>query len=124
MTVTQAEHLEPCPFCGCPAEFEHLEDGRWSVGCVEGDHDLCIGYQTLTTFSRQTEAAAAWNKRAKHREDAERPLLERIEALEAALTLAANRLHRRAVDFGTGTGLFFETCDWAAEARQALGETQ
>lgn len=64
MPTSDAELL-PCPFCGGPAEPEHLEDGRWSAGCNDrhGEGD-CMGYQSLQTFSRKCEAIAAWNTRA------------------------------------------------------------
>jgi hypothetical protein len=53
---------------------------------------------------------------AKHREDAERPLLERIEALEAALeSISAYSTGWASTDPATVMG---------AIARQALGETQ
>jgi len=62
----------PCPFCGDPASVEEVEAKssvgsavRFSVGCSEGDGaDLCMGYQSLTTFNRRGEAIEAWNKRA------------------------------------------------------------
>lgn len=63
--------LLPCPFCGGPAVFEECAQGSsvnpksatWSVGCGNTKID-CIAYQMLATFSRKTEAAEAWNKRA------------------------------------------------------------
>ena len=48
-------------------------------------------------------------------------LKSRIAALEAALKLAANRLHRCSVDYDAGTRQFIEVGEWAEEARQALG---
>ena len=67
--------LLPCPFCGGEAKLEEVSEHgsvRWSVGCNETDADpdesafavLCYGYQSLTTFATQREAAAAWNRRA------------------------------------------------------------
>lgn len=59
------EKLLPCPFCGGEASFEEADYcGRtvFSVGCVSVDGD-CIGYQMLATYSRRSEAAAAWNTR-------------------------------------------------------------
>lgn len=44
----------------------------------------------------------------------------RIEALEAALNLAANRLARCALDHGIGTQEFLEVSEWGEEARAAL----
>lgn len=63
-TVLQCdrEALKPCPFCGGEASFEHLESGRWSVGCNDADGQ-CMGFQTLQTFARQIDAATAWNTR-------------------------------------------------------------
>jgi hypothetical protein len=61
-------NLKPCPFCGGKAQMEeidNLHDGvSFSVGCVADDEGACMGYQSLTCFSRRSEAAAAWNKRA------------------------------------------------------------
>lgn len=66
--------IKPCPFCGGPATIEEVEAKasitpgavRFSVGCSEeGDGaDLCMGYQSLTTFNTRHEAVEAWNKRA------------------------------------------------------------
>ena len=42
--------------------------------------------------------------------------------LVEALTLAANRLSRRAVDYIPGDRLFIETSEWADEARSAITE--
>lgn len=47
-------------------------------------------------------------------------LRDRIEALEAALNLAANRLARCALDHGIGTQEFLEVSEWGEEARAAL----
>lgn len=45
--------------------LEHTTDGHWSAGCTEKDADTpCIGYISLTTFARKSEAIAAWNRRA------------------------------------------------------------
>lgn len=59
----EREALLPCPFCGGEATFEHIPDGRWSIGCVDADGD-CMGFQSFQTFTRKTEAAEAWNRRA------------------------------------------------------------
>lgn len=65
--------LKPCPFCGGEAVFEMIEgrsraeEIRWSVGCngdVPEDQPNCIGYQSMATYARKTDAAQAWNKRA------------------------------------------------------------
>lgn len=63
MTKQQTEALKPCPFCGGGASFEHLESGRWSIGCADIDGD-CMGFQSLQTFPRKADAIAAWNARA------------------------------------------------------------
>jgi hypothetical protein len=61
--------LLPCPFCAGPAVMEEVParsvgDSRWSVGCQDKDGGPeCMGYQSLTTFSRKIEAANAWNTR-------------------------------------------------------------
>ena len=46
--------------------------------------------------------------------------LPEVQALVEALELAANRLHRCAVDYDTGTLRFYETCEWTDEACAAL----
>lgn len=46
--------------------------------------------------------------------------IARIEALEAALNLAANRLARCGIDHDTGTLKFIEIAEWGEEARAAL----
>jgi Restriction alleviation protein Lar len=63
--------LLPCPFCGGEAVMEEVENavGRtgsvcFSVGCNSHDEESCMGYQSLTTFSRRSDAAKAWNTRA------------------------------------------------------------
>jgi len=60
--------IKPCPFCGCSASVEEVEGGadpvRFSVGCDNGDEADCMGYQSLTTFARRSDAISAWNKRA------------------------------------------------------------
>lgn len=58
------EALEPCPFCGGSATMEQTESNRWSVGCDNADEPTCMGYQSLTTFARRSEAVKAWNTRA------------------------------------------------------------
>ncbi len=70
--------LFPCPFCGGPAAFEevrHALGASWAVGCANADED-CVATQSIATFSRRSEAAAAWNKRA--------PVLPFSVALDAA----------------------------------------
>jgi hypothetical protein len=60
--------LLPCPFCGSKATLEAIpagvDDTRWSVGCCDNDAKTeCMGYQSLTSFNRRSEAANAWNTR-------------------------------------------------------------
>jgi hypothetical protein len=60
--------LLPCPFCGGEAVMDEIEnsvyDGvRFSVGCATEDKGTCMGYQSLTSFARRSDAAAEWNKR-------------------------------------------------------------
>lgn len=69
-----AQMLEPCPFCGGSATMEQTEDNRWSVGCDSADEPACMGYQSLTTFGRQGEATAAWNKRARSSAGSDGPI--------------------------------------------------
>lgn len=58
----------PCPFCGGAATVEEVEEKstpngvRFSVGCASDEAD-CMGYQSLTTFPRRSDAIVAWNKR-------------------------------------------------------------
>lgn len=51
---------------------------RFSVGCTTEDEATCMGYQSLTTFARRSDAVAAWNTRAVN------ALPEAIAALELA----------------------------------------
>lgn len=66
MTPSDTAHPEgerellPCPFCGAMSAFEHVEGGRWTVGCSNED---CVAWQSTSTFSRKCEAVAAWNNR-------------------------------------------------------------
>jgi Restriction alleviation protein Lar len=59
-----------CPFCGGPGVVEEVEEKsslsgiRFSVGCNSSTEADCMGYQSLTTFARRSEAVEAWNKRA------------------------------------------------------------
>lgn len=66
--------LKPCPFCGGPADVEHLENGKWSVGCRNVDG--CIGWLSSFTYARKAEAIAAWNTRPTV--DAPAGLVERL----------------------------------------------
>jgi hypothetical protein len=70
--ATQPEFdLKPCPWCGGPADIEEIggKDGAgasFSVGCHDGDGEaVCFGFQSLTSFSRKSDAVKAWNTRAK-----------------------------------------------------------
>lgn len=59
----------PCPFCGSPAVLEELPSGltkeaSFSVGCDSKSEGACMGYQSLTTFSRRSDAINAWNRRS------------------------------------------------------------
>lgn len=74
--MTETMKLLPCPFCGGEADFECIASPdsltcTWSVGCQNVDED-CIGYQVLAHFSRKSEAAEAWNKRASASQSTER----------------------------------------------------
>jgi hypothetical protein len=63
--------IKPCPFCGGSASVEE-EPGSpsdpkvvtFSVGCDNPAEDACMGYQSLQTFSRRSDAIKAWNRRA------------------------------------------------------------
>ena len=47
-----------------------------------------------------------------------------VAALVEALTIAANRLQRLAVEFDAGTRMFFEASEWADEARAVLARVK
>ena len=59
--------IKPCPFCGAPASVEEfpsaIGEAAFSVGCDSAEEASCPGYQSLTTFSRRSDAVAAWNRR-------------------------------------------------------------
>jgi hypothetical protein len=59
--------LLPCPFCGGEAQLEEIDSRSSKTGAVAfsaGCHNEgCIGYQSMSTYARRTEAANAWNKR-------------------------------------------------------------
>lgn len=55
--------LAVCPWCGGPADFECLENGRFSVGCNDNNGE-CLGFQLMTTFATKREARDAWNTRS------------------------------------------------------------
>ena len=59
--------LEPCPFCGAEAGFEHDASGsfaQWYVYCRDMKEGCPIGYTNTIGYARRTEAARGWNKRA------------------------------------------------------------
>lgn len=68
MTLSPPLDLSPCPFCGGEAVLEEdrgraTDEVRWSVGC-KANEAACMGYQSLTTYARRTEAIKAWNTRS------------------------------------------------------------
>lgn len=88
--MAQLPQIKPCPFCGGPAEIEQTTGATsdhksvgFSVGCTADEAD-CMGYQSLTTFARRSDAIDAWNRRAT---DAE---IERLNGIEAAALTAAS----------------------------------
>jgi hypothetical protein len=69
MTDQAKAMLELCPFCGSDAIIEEVGVGatdyvRFTVGCNSQHEAHCMGYQSLTTFDRRSDAIAAWNTRA------------------------------------------------------------
>lgn len=66
--------LKPCPFCGGEAMIEEIRGARgpdvirWSAGCKSSEGKTeghaCIGYMSVMTYPRRTDAANAWNTRA------------------------------------------------------------
>lgn len=64
MTVNE-KGLEPCPFCGGPAELDNAAEPQFArrptVTCANED---CFGYMPSAYFATDKEAIAAWNRRA------------------------------------------------------------
>lgn len=55
--------LLPCPFCGGHADFAKEQGSKlWSVECHGTDVD-CVAYIMPAEFTRQVDAAIAWNRR-------------------------------------------------------------
>ena len=100
--------LRPCPLCS-----EHL----WP--CNEGFEHPASDTCPLDNMWFPERLVAAWNTRDTPTLSAAMGLPE-VKALVEALELAANRLHRCAVDYDTGTLRFYETCEWTDEACAAL----
>lgn len=65
------ENIKPCPFCGSSASVEEvsnfLSSATFSVGCDSEEEASCMGYQSLTSFARRSDAIEGWNKRAPER---------------------------------------------------------
>lgn len=61
--IDKAEALEPCPFCGGKARKwqDPSHSAAWFIGCDDGDRD-CFG--SIHWAETETEAIAAWNRRA------------------------------------------------------------
>ena len=80
----------------------------------------------VAELTRQKQAIAldalAASGQAQEAYEAQLAAEAKVARLEGALTLAANRLQRRAVDYVPGSRLFIETSEWAQEARAALTE--
>lgn len=60
------EPLKPCPFCGetHSVEVERIEEGCWSIGCVDCDFTLNSGTKfPLGWHTSKEEAIKAWNTR-------------------------------------------------------------
>lgn len=65
--IKLSETIKPCPFCGGVAVLEEdvtVLGARFSVGCANAGEADCVGYQSLTTFGRRSDAVKAWNRRA------------------------------------------------------------
>jgi transcriptional regulator NrdR family protein len=81
--IVEITKILPCPFCGHEASVEEVESRasadpkavRFSVGCDNVD-EICMGYQSLTTFERRSDAVAAWNRRAPVAENKNAPVRE------------------------------------------------
>jgi len=79
--------LLPCPFCGGEARYEEVPSAlgvAWSVGCCADETD-CAGYQLMTSWATQRDAAAAWNRRSDRAEARKAALEEAEKALEARI---------------------------------------
>ena len=80
--------IKPCPFCGHAASVEETADDgyvRFTVGCDNPNVEDCMGYQSLSTYDRRSEAIEAWNRRAPNetRDD----LVNALEEARAALAM-------------------------------------
>ena len=81
-----------------------------------------VGLNFLSVHDAMTAAQADYEARIRSALTAQ-PSPD-VAALVDALTIAANRLHRLAVEFDAGTRMFFEASEWADEARAAMkGDT-
>ena len=105
--------LDKCPWCGDSASFEHLPDGRWSVGCDDSSGE-CMGFQSIQSFPTKEEAVKGWNKRTEPEDRAlERArwnavveaLLGAIEQLGSAPIKLLARETQVAIEELTGTAL-------------------
>ena len=57
--------LLPCPFCGGKATLREPRPGKFDVRCENFMIDKCLMYVvTHNLFIKESDAAAAWNRRA------------------------------------------------------------
>lgn len=65
MTITtpvEKQELEPCPFCGAPADLvEVVTDDRWHCQC--SNYQCAAGEGMRLTFHTSGRAVQAWNTR-------------------------------------------------------------
>jgi hypothetical protein len=103
------------------AHYRHASDAAISQAAPTIARQLLRCMDERDTFERQLKGVLDREAETYVR------LENKIEAAEAenarlreALALAANRLQRCAVDYDTGSHEFFETSEWAKDARAAL----
>jgi Lar family restriction alleviation protein len=60
------EQLKPCPFCGGDAECDTVPGATGVQHFVSCAESKCVGfvYSPWITFARESDAIAAWNRRA------------------------------------------------------------
>lgn len=119
-TVTMADELKPCPFCGCEAiyrTYDCVGKPRWTVYCSSA---FCPGFTSASNSDDREIAARMWNQRGKENEldyqlgclRAENAILRRlVEALE----------HK--ADFAEMSARFVLNSSWENEQYRGICQT-